>query len=383
MRKSGPRFFGFGVPLACLVATACGLAEPALHLFLAYSMICIASLFAPEAFSRAAAKLLNLRKVTGSLLIAILLILIPASAIYLVCRPPIERLSNLMQIGACAFLVIIRCFEELFNSQGDRTSAQITMLLTAIGLSAHFLLAAAPYDYSSYPNDIALIAVCGAILLISGLIAIGFSKKCKPQLSLAIFKEIPAAFVRTALYPALFIGIHALRIFIAWPFARETAIFEQRTLLLCGFYAGMILTAIAKSTFRRTREESTGLKTGLAMTALIVGAAPLAIGSFWWNMDLLSLTAAIFIAAAAALLLYSSADWETFTAAAVLLVAAALIEFGITPPENSFPNEIFIGPAAGILTCALMFNQWRELIRLQKVKKIRKNALKRAKKPSF
>lgn len=383
MRKSGPRLFGFGVPLACLIGTVCGAEEPAIYMLTIYYLFYVLSLFAPDAFSRASAKLMSTRKVMGGLLIAALIALLTAGGFFAILWHQDRMISDLYVCAAGAMLVIIRCFEELFASQGDRLSAQITTLLTAIGFGAMLILSEDPIFYTQLTPEIVFFAIAAAVLLISGAIALGFSRKEPPQLSPAIFKEIPAAFLRTLLFPALALGIQFLRHALDLPFARQTLLYEQRTMLLCGGYAGLILLEVTKSTFRRDKTESTRLKTGLALAALLIGLAPVAAGFLYWDMDMLSTVSILFTAIAAALLLYSSADWETIASAAVLLVAAALIEFGITPPENSFPAEIFIGPAAGVLLCAMMFNQWRELARLRKVNKIRKNALKNTKRPSF
>ena len=141
MRKRSIRMFGFGVPLACLAAMLFGEFEPTAMNILLYMLLLTASLGAPDAFSRCAAKQMSTKKVMGSMIGAILLALLFPAGInayyYAIGEGSIE---GLLMSGGFALTVILRCFEELFSSQNDTFSATITTALTAIALSVAMLL---------------------------------------------------------------------------------------------------------------------------------------------------------------------------------------------------------------------------------------------------
>ena len=139
MRKSGLRIHGIAVPLACLTAMCLGAGDVGFMLFLAYLMASILSLGAPDAFHRASAKLMSTRKVMGALLIAILMIALGCGAAFALWRGLFD-LTNLFWLIAGGMMAVVRCFEELFVSQGDETSARITDTLSFIALTACLLI---------------------------------------------------------------------------------------------------------------------------------------------------------------------------------------------------------------------------------------------------
>lgn len=357
MRKTGPKLCGFGVPLALLAAALCGQTELAAWLAVFHLAANLASLAAPDAFSRAAARLLSTKKVMGSLLIALLLTAIGAGALIFADSRLNLFTPSLVAIGAV--LTAIRCVEELFLSQGDLTSARLTDALTFIALTAGLLI---PGDKPLY-----CLAGTGATLALSGIIAAGFSRRELPRPNLANLREIPAALLRTALYPALCAGMLVFSPTDWHP-----------TAVVSGFLAGQILTESAKSTFRRDKFESAGLKIGVSVGILLSTAALAALGCIWYDLPLHQIPAMLLLAAAAALLLYGPFDWETIAAAIVSLAAAAAIAIRITPEQCSFPMEIFVGPAAGIILCILMIRQWAQLARQCRANRIRKRAMKRS-----
>jgi len=145
---------------------------------------------------------------------------------------------------------------------------------------------------------------------------------------------------------------------------------------VCSGLFGLIFLELSKSTFRRGRYESAGLKTGTALTMLFATGGLLAYGMVDWTGGLPLCQSLILAAGAAAMLLYAPWDWESIAAEAVLLAAAALIAVEITPAHFSFPVEILIGPTAGVILCGIMFRQWGELARGARANRIRKRALK-------
>jgi len=357
MKKSALRLYGFGVPAAMAAAALFGLHELAMWITVYHLLLTAASLAAPDAFTRSAAKLISTKKVMGGLLTALLLTLLAGGGLVFAYTRVGIFTPSLVILGA--ILTAIRCVQELFASQGDMTSARLTDVLSFVALTAGTLI----------PGD-TLMHCCigaGAALGVSGLIAAGFSKREWPRPNGAIFREIPAALARTLLFPALFAGL-------AWLFGAKTLTIE----LILGYFAGQILLETAKTTFRRGKFEAAGLKTGVALAVLLFALAMLALGCFWYPVSLERITAVFMLAAACALLLYGPFDLKTLTDALIPLAAAALTALGITPAHQSFPNEVFIAPAAGTILCSLMFREWAQLYRQGKAKRIRRKARKMA-----
>lgn len=349
MRRSSFKLYGFGVPLALIVGAACGMTELAMWTGAFYLMMTAASLGAPDAFSRSAAKLMSTKKVMGGLITALLLVAVACVGLTFVLTP------WLLLLGA--ILTGIRCIQELFASQSDMTSAWITDSLAFIALAGGLLIPGNPLLYCCMGT--------GATFVISALIAAGFSRREWPKPNAAIFKEIPAALGRTLLYPALFAGFVYLK-------GAKT----PSTELVIGYFAGQILLEAAKSTFRRDKFEAAGLKTGVALSVLIFAAGMFALGCFWYPVSLEVITAAVMTAGACALLMYGPLDLATVTDALIPLAGAVLTAVGITPAQQSFPNEIFIGPAVGLILCSLMFREWAQMYRQARARRIRKKAIK-------
>ena len=352
MKRSGQKLYGFGVPAAMIAVSLCGFKELAFWIAAFHLLITGASLAAPDAFSRSAGKLLSTKKVMGGLITALLMVILACGALVFadILTP------SLLILGAV--LTAIRCVEELFASQGDMTSAALTDVLTFIGLTAGALIPGVTVVHC--------IIGAGGTLAVSGLIAAGFSRREWPKPNAAIFREIPAAMLRTLLFPALFVGM-------LWLWGENSIRIEP----VLGYFAGQMLLEAGKSTFRRGKFESAGLKTGVALTVLLFALAMTGLGCFWYPVSLEHITAVVMLAAGCALLLYGPFDWESLTAAAICLAGAALTAVGITPAQQSFPNEIFIGPAAGLILCALMFREWGQLYRQARANRIRKKAMRR------
>jgi len=367
MRRTNLRLHGFGVELACLTAMLLGFFEAPAMIILMFMLAQTAALAVPDAFSRCAAKQMSTKKVMGSLLVAIVLALAAPVGLNIYYSAIGENdLWSMLTTGAIALTTIIRCFEELFASQNDSTSAVLTTALTAIGMSAAILLT----GNDIFSGHTAYFAAMAAVAVISGSIALGFSRREWPRPNFAILREIPAAMGRLLLYPALCMGILLLntRYGMKMPVWRGA---------VCGGLVGLILLELTKSTFRRTRSESAGLKVIVALSALLGTGGLLALGCFYWATSFPLSQALILAACAAALLLYAPFDWESIAATVVLLGAAVVTVLGVTPAHMSFPREVFIGPAAGIAVCVLMVRQWAQLLRQARANRIRRKAMKR------
>ena len=208
MRKRALRWFGFGVPLGCLVAAALGAFRLSGGAISLYMLAQAASLGAPDAFSRCAAKQMSTKKVMGSLIVAVILALIApaAMAIYRHCIGEIT-IPELLIYGAVALTTVVRCFEELFASQNDTTSATMTATLTAIGLGAAMVIISGDFSISKLGGGMMFFGSMAVVAVTSGSIAIAFSRHELPKPNFAILKEIPAAMGRLLLYPAMCAGL--------------------------------------------------------------------------------------------------------------------------------------------------------------------------------
>lgn len=365
MRKTGPRWYGFGVPLACIAGLLFGDIEATYTMIFAYMATLLFSLNAPDAFSRAAARLMSTKKVMGSLLLAVILSLILPVVLFFTAAEADPR--ELIVLGPLALLVISRCFEELFASQNDPASAAITNVLTAAFLGGALSLVG-EHTYGN-PESSAELAAAGVIALISGGIALGFSKKLLPSVTFALLKQIPAALGRFLLYPVLCMVLLLLDTHFGANYALS------RAMVICGL-VGLILLELSKSTFRRGREESAGIKTGIALAMLCATGGLFLLSMFWWTGCLPFCHSLLLAAGAAALMLYAPFDWESIAATLVMLAAAVLIAVGITPAHFSFPYEMLLGPFAAMAVCGIMFRQWGELARGARANRIRKKAMK-------
>lgn len=365
MRKTNLRLHGIAVPLSYLTAMCLGAGDVGYMLILTYLLASVLSLGAPDAFHRSSAKLMSTRKVMGALLIAILMIALGCGAAF-VLRRGLFDLTNLFWLIASGMMAVVRCFEELFVSQGDETSARITDALSYIALTTCLLI---PMD-DLVRAEVAMIA-SGGVLLISGAIGLGFARKELPQLNPAIFKEIPAALLRTLLFPVVWLVASVFADAFGAP--PEGIYLPNFTLP-----AGLIFMELAKSTFRRDKFESAGLKIGVAVSELLISLAIFAAAMFLPVNGAAAAMAIMLLAGVCAMILYAPFDWESIAATIVMLVGVVAIIIGITPAGYSFPYEILVGPAVGIVLCGLMFNQWRELMRGHRANRIRKKAMKRS-----
>lgn len=365
MRKSGPRWFGFGVPLACIAGVIFGDFDSTSLMIMLYMMSQLCSLGAPDAFSRAAAKQLSTKKVMGSLLLAVILSVIPAVILFFTfCEADPMQLFVLAPIP---LLVIARCFEELFASQNDSASAAITTALTAIFLGGALSLVG-DHTYGN-PESAAELAAAGVVALVSGGIALGFSRRELPRPNFAILKQVPAAMVRLLLYPAMCIGLLFLNENVGADLPGYRA-------PVCAGLLGLIFLELSKSTFRRGKYESAGLKTGTALTMLCATGGLVVYGLFDWTSSIPFSQPFILAAGASAMLLYAPWDWESIAATIIMVAGAVAIILGVTPGAYGFPHEILIGPATGIVLCGIMFRQWGEITRGARARRIRKKAMR-------
>ena len=389
MRKTGLRTYGIAAYLAAVAATLIRPDNPAPPFILtcAYLCGCTFSLGAPDAFSRAASKLMSTKKLMGALLTAIFLILLGTAALgYSLFTPnnptfSADFLPLVVWAAVGGIMAMVTAFEELFVSQGDKMSAWVTDALAFIALTAAMIL---PVN-DMLQAQLAL-AGSGGALVIGGAISLGFSRKELPRPNLAIFKEIPGALARTMLTPALLTAAN-------WFFeAQMTTTIPTLTMILA-----LIIAEMSKSTFRRSRDEAAGLKTKLPMTLLTVSLAFCAVwfmacgaklpfferfdAEIWQSLPHAMMN--LLIGGACAMILYAPFDWNSILSALIMLGAAAVTGMQPLPMIAQMEMNLSAAAVAMIITNLLMIPEWNALSRQARAMRIRKKAMKGVKKPSF
>jgi len=256
------RWFPCGVPAGALIACLCGAGCGAASLATSLLLINCLSLAAPEALRRAQTRLLSRRKVYFSTLTAVFTVFLGFFAAYLLLhflhgRPPCFFSSEgpvfLRRIGlfllSAALLLAVRCVSELLHALGNPTGAYMLEFLSGLAVAAGLLLDAPTTGTARFPLEESLFSTyicspstdtilseaflqtvdpgffsmnavipptpfflpvfCGAVLLIS-VFAVLAEKPQLPAPTFSIFRDVPAALLRTTLHPALFSAVSLL-----------------------------------------------------------------------------------------------------------------------------------------------------------------------------
>ena len=367
MKRRFPFPTGWGLPLSLLTITLAG-DWTAVHDVLMYALILqFLSLCSFDALRRGAAKLISPGKVLGATLASMLLCLLCYFGIVVFTGLSFFALTpgHALPIAA-TLLCMLRCVTELFDSQSDGVSAQLTELLTFVGVTAPVLMMST--ESAQYQ---ALAVSVGSVLLLSLIICIGFGKKHRPQFSFGFLKEVPAALLRNACYPALY--------FTACHFMEKTAILPDQTVRIAGFSAGMLLFTLMRSTFRRTREDSARINTAVALTALFFSlwSLPLII-----SLPLLTdaaFTAPLLLSAACGLIWYCAPALRTVPAALLLAGCAAALWFQplfYRETVSPLPHVHMAACAAALIAALLMIPDWALLARRRRAERFRRRAIK-------
>jgi len=320
----------------------------------------------PEALRRGQAKSASRTKVIGMTITAVLLTsiltaaaatailknYIPGGLFMLPAGNAYDHAAMLLpSVGLLTGGLIagIRCMEEYFHADGDGLSAGMMDVLAAVAVCTVAMLDGV--------DGVLLVPVLAGILLLGVIVALITGRKHvrtgeKLRLELgALLKEVPAALLRTALYPAI---AAAMLVFSG----------ETRPVMAA---AGLLIVELGRSTFRRDEREATGHV--LIITHLVLTAAVCAAVCRYLGIEVLS-GALLYAAAAVLMLLYAPLKVRMLLSGILLLAAAAA-------------SLILEGMIAGVVVaaCALVsalltIPEWRELARIHKVNKIRKKAMK-------
>lgn len=328
----------------------------------------ILTLGMPEALRRGLAKCASRTKLIGMSIAAVLLTgLLTAAVAAAIARNYVPggifvmwtdgnaaadhagMLTPVLGLTAGGLLAGIRCMEEYFHADGDSLSAVMLDVLAAVAVCALAMLKGA--DAAVLVPVLAGILLLGAVVaLITGRKHVRTGERLRLELG-ALLKEVPGALLRAGLYPVLAAGILV--------FGNEKGMIMP--------VIGLLIVELGRSTFRRDEREATGYV--LIITHLAVLAAAAAAVCRVFGIELLP-GAYLYAAAAALMLLYAPMNLRMLISGALLLAAAAasLVLTGTTA-------SVAVG-ALVLASALLTIPEWRELFRIRKVNKIRRNAQK-------
>lgn len=362
MQKARFLPYGFALPLAAMAAALGGAESAAVKLMAAMLAMDVAALGAPDAFRRAAAGMVSRRKVAGCALLALLMAAVAAGAGQL-CAPwiagrsVVEIAEARWWLGAAAALVALRCAEEIFVTQGDMVSARLSDLLGGVVTAAALLIF---YDDASRARACCLSA-CGMLTLSLGIAAF-FGHGEKPQLSPAIFREAPAAWLRALLYPALACGMVA----------------AGGRFSVAGLLGGAAAALVCRTTFRRSAAESAGFNVTVASLALLLGGLLASAELFGFPTIGTDSGAFVWLGLLCGLSLYGGLNAHTCAAMLLMLAAAAgSAADGWAPETYAVPLRGAMLAAGGLAAFCCMIPDLALLIRRGRANRIRRGAQKR------
>ena len=337
-------------PLALLIAAAMGRAQAA-HLALFYYGMQLCTLCAVDCFRNGAAREAGVRRVDrrfGGGVLQLMLGMGLLLAAMLLC-PELKPHFNAGLFAAAGCVTLEQLFEERMYALGRRLDGVVLSGIANLLLLAGLLLDGAGGVEAQLPLALdapftlggaalgALIALATAYLVEP---AHGFSLK---PVNLALF---PRACVQTLLYPAAALAVAAL-----W----DGSVRAEPLLY------GMLLWRLARTTCRRTDEESRPLNLLLmalmAIPAIIWALRP---DGTLRGMELLPFSAAALLAGICAGIVFCAPAWKFWLGFVLVLAAGAL---NVLQPLPDVWNM-----AAGCICCliALVLNLHKAFLRKAK-----------------
>lgn len=362
MQKARFLPYGFALPLAAMAAALGGAESAAVKLMAALLAMEVAALSAPDAFRRAAAGMVSRRKVAGCALLALLMTAVAAGvgqlcAPWIAGRSVVELAEARWWLGAAAALAALRCAVEIFAAQGDMISAWLSDLLGGVVTAAALMIF---YDDASRARACCLSA--SGMLTLSLGIAAFFGRGEKPQFSLGIFREVPTAWMRTLLYPALACGMVA----------------AGGSFSVAGLLGGAAAALACRTTFRRSTTESAGFNVTVALLALLLGGLLASAELFGIPTIGTDFGAFVWLGLLSGLSLYGGLNARTCAAMLLMLAAAAgSAANGWSPEFYAVPLRGAMLSAGGLAAFCCMLPDLALLIRRGRANRIRKKAQKR------
>ena len=334
-------------PLALLIAAAMGRAQAA-HLALFYYGMQLCTLCAVDCFRNGAAREAGVRRVDrrfGGGVLQLMLGMGLLLAAMLLC-PELKPHFNAGLFAAAGCVTLEQLFEERMYALGRRLDGVALSGIANLLLLAGLLLDGAGGVEAQLPLALDAPFTLGAAAL-GALIALATAYLVEPAhgfslkpVNLALF---PRACVQTLLYPAAALAVAAL-----W----DGSVRAEPLLY------GMLLWRLARTTCRRTDEESRPLNLLLmalmAIPAIIWALRP---DGTLRGMELLPFAAAALLAGICAGIVFCAPAWRYWLGFVLLLAAGAL---NVLQPLPDVWNM-----AAGCVCCliALVLNLYKAFLR--------------------
>ena len=339
MKKHEFRMTGFLFPLAMLLAALLGKADAAYRLTACYVCASVGSLGAQLAMRRSAGILINKGKAIFSCLMGMALSAFGAGltmlAFYL-----LNVDFGVYTVAAGGAAAAAGAARELFTASDDTTSALMSDFLMSALLCAVLLFFG---DCGLY----GLLASLGVLALDLIMIPMTYTGE-KPVPSASLFRELPAAFPRAALFPALAAGMLYT---LGTPLP-----------LVCGLMAGLAANELTRVPFSRDPGDAVFLP---------VTAALCFIGSF----GALAEGGLVFVCAAlagvgAGCLFYAPRNIRGYVSGVIPLAAAAVGLYALKSP--------LVPIISGALMLAIAVPDVLMSLRRRRAVRIREEALKTA-----
>lgn len=297
-------------PAVCLIAALFGRAPLTAFLLIFYFILEAFTLCAPDAFRNAAARETGVRRVDRRFGGALMQILIGCTAFAaFVCfvlqvNDFFYGLSEICQLAGCAALIIIEhTFEERMYALGRPMDGALLAWISNLLLAAGIFLTG--------DSELILLILTGLAVLISLITSLFVAPFKSFSLVPRNYGFSPKAIVQTLLYPAVaaagmnFFGIdlpHAL--------------------------AGWILWRLARTVCRRSQDES------LPMNLLLIAVCAVAVGMSIFFPVAVSYAYTCLAALVCAIIVFLAPSLRLYAGTALLLLAAAELNFGFLP-ENA------------------------------------------------
>lgn len=352
------RIYGWGTPLAGIIASICGQTQAALALTGSWILVNLASLCAPDALRRSAASAMSDAKIgrlyfTSLMMLALLL---PVGFFWL----HLEEFAASMLLSGVV-LTAVRCGQEVMEARNDFLSSTLIDILTAIGLSAALLMAGARPEPANGCLIVSLLLEVLSLIFTLPTLFKGF----RP--SWTYFKELPLAFLRNLIWP-ICAGA------IGYCIANGTYAELPRGLTL-GFVAGCLTMELTRTTFRRTPSEDSSFKIGVSLTVFAISIANFALNAPKFENIALMMLAAL----GCGLYAYGSLHWTSLLPG-LLLIALPNLWIMRERIGYELPEKFFLDGALALSIAILILtgNEFGLLWRKNRAKRLRRRAQKRS-----
>ena len=252
MKHKYTQFYGFGLPLAALIAALLGATDTVFKLVCAKFAVTTLALAAPDALRRGTATVIRPKKLMGCANCAVALSLL-SGAIWVALAPLLEPWLGISAAelrywaGAAAAMTVIQCVAELFAAQSDYLSAHLAGLLGGFALAGSILALG-----DDPARAMACCAATGGVAVLLLLLTAIFNRKVSFAWSFSFLREAPWALFRLLLYPICCAALLSLKLVAPHLLA------EPKNILL-GFFSGLAVLALTRSTFRRSESESVAM----------------------------------------------------------------------------------------------------------------------------